>query len=158
MITNIDKVVYNVKYFWNLKYNPNATIQNALPNCTTMAYGLIIADGKLPPVSIISNAGSWDSYLANGWIAVNYDKNNIEVGDILQWKKKGHVAGVSKITEDKIIVSSSFYTGEHGCSIYNGKYDTRNSFTSLESGNLSCGKKPNCSSHFCLVFCASLRI
>lgn len=132
MITDIKKVVYDVKYFWDLKYNPNATIQNALPNCTTLAYGLIIADGKLPPVKTITNAGTWDSVLSNGWIAVDYSKDNIEVGDILQWKKKGHVATISRISEDKIIVSSSFYTGEHGCSIYNGKYDTRNSFKSLK--------------------------
>ena len=132
MITNIKDVVYNEKYFWDDKYNPNATISNALPNCTTLAYGLIIADNKLPPVSYISNASSWDRVLDNGWMAVDYDVVKIEVGDILQWKNKGHVAAVSRIDEGKIILSSSFYTGEHGCSIYNGKYDTRTSFTTLE--------------------------
>ena len=132
MITNIKDVIYNKKYFWNLEYNPNAVIENALPNCTTLAYGLIIGDGKLPPVKAIVNAGSWNNVLTNGWTCIDYDRSKIEVGDILQWQRKGHVACVSKITQDKIIVSSSFYTGEHGCSIYNGKYDTRNSFTSLE--------------------------
>lgn len=132
MYTNIKDVVFDNKYFWDVKYNPNANISNALPNCTTLAYGLITADNKLPPVSYISNASGWDSVLANGWMAVDYDVVKIEVGDILQWKNKGHVAAVSRIDEGKIILSSSFYTGEHGCSIYNGKYDTRTSFTSLK--------------------------
>lgn len=132
MITNIKNVVYDKKYFWDLKYNPNATVRNALPNCTTLAYGLIIADGKLPPVSRITNAGSWNNVLDNGWMAIDYSKDNVEVGDILQWIRKGHVACVSKINVEEIMVSSSFYTGEHGCSIYDGKYDTRDSFNTLE--------------------------
>ena len=132
MITDINKVVYDSKYFWDIKYNPNATIPNALPNCTTCAYGLIIADGHKPPVQYIVNAGNWEKYLTNGWIAVPYSEDKVEVGDILNWKKKGHVATCSKIDGDKKILSSSFYTGEHGCSIYNGSYDTRTSFTSLK--------------------------
>lgn len=132
MITNIKDVVYNAKYFWDLKYNPNATIQNALPNCTTLSYGMIIADGKLPPVKVIKNASEWDTVLTNGWTCIEYDKDRLEVGDIILWKKKGHVSVVSRITDDKIIISGSFYTGEHGKSIYEGSYDTRYSFTSLE--------------------------
>lgn len=132
MITNIDKVKYDVKYFWDVNYNPNATIPNALPNCTTLAYGLIIADGHKPPVQYIRNAGQWATVLTNGWMAKPYDINDVEVGDILNWKAKGHVATCTKIDGDKKILSSSFYTGEHGKSIYNGSYDTRTMFTSLK--------------------------
>lgn len=132
MITNIKDVIYDKKYFWDVSLNPNATIKNALPNCTTCAYGLIIAEGKLPPVSDIVGAGSWDKYLSNGWMSVDYDSELIEVGDIIQWIDKGHVAAISKIDGDKKIVSASFYTGEHGKSIYEGNYDTRKSFTSLK--------------------------
>lgn len=132
MITNIDKVVYNAKYFWNIKYNPNATIQNALPNCTTCAYGLIVEDKHLPCVSIITNANEWHKYLINGWSAMDYDPERVEVGDILQWQKKCHVAAVTKEAEGRYFVSASFYTGEHGKAVYDGSFDTRNSFTSLK--------------------------
>ena len=131
MITNIKEVLYNVKYFWNIDYNPNATIPNALPNCTTCAYGLIIAE-HLPPVKAITDASNWDTVLTNGWMAIDYDEDKLEVGDILQWKKKNHVATISRKEDGKVFVSSSAYTGEHGVSMYNGSYDTRKSFKTLE--------------------------
>lgn len=143
MITNIKDVIYDKEYFWDIKYNPNATIENALPNCTTCAYGLIIAEGKLPPVSDIVGAGRWDKYLANGWMSIDYDPELIEVGDILQWTDKGHVATISKIDGDKKIVSASFYTGEHGTSIYEGGYDTRHFNSLKELSDFMLEKYPN---------------
>ena len=67
----------------DVEINPNATIPNALPNCTTMAFGLIIADGKKPPVSYIRNAGQWETVLTNGWMAKAYSYDDVEVGDII---------------------------------------------------------------------------
>ncbi len=142
MITNIKDVIFDNKFFWDEKLNPNATIENALPNCTTCAYGLVLEEGHLPPVSMIVGAGRWDKYLTNGWMSIDYDYDLLEVGDIIQWTEKGHVATVSKIDGDKKIVSASFYTGEHGTSIYEGHYDTRN-FTSLkELSNFMLEKYP----------------
>lgn len=143
MITNIKDVIYDKKYFWDVSLNPNATIKNALPNCTTCAYGLIIAEGKLPPVSDIVGAGIWDKYLTNGWMSVDYDSELIEVGDIIQWIDKGHVATISKIDGDKKIVSASFYTGEHGTSIYEGQYDTRHFNSLKELSDFMLEKYPN---------------
>ena len=143
MITNIKDVIYDNQYLWDIKYNPNATIENALPNCTTCAYGLIIAEGKLPPVSDIVGAGKWDKYLSNGWMSIDYDPELIEVGDILQWTEKGHVATISKIDGDKKIVSASFYTGEHGTSIYEGQYDTRHFSSLKELSDFMLEKYPN---------------
>lgn len=143
MITNIKDVIYDKEYFWDIKLNPNATIKNALPNCTTCAYGLIIAEGKLSPVSDIVSAGSWDKYLSNGWMSVDYDSELIEVGDIIQWIDKGHVATISKIDGDKKIVSASFYTGEHGTSIYEGQYDTRHFNSLKELSDFMLEKYPN---------------
>lgn len=143
MYTNIKDVVYDNKYFWDINLNPNATIKNALPNCTTCAYGLIIAEGKLPPVSDIVGAGIWDKYLTNGWMSIDYDSELIEVGDILQWTEKGHVATISKIDGDKKIVSASFYTGEHGTSIYEGGYDTRHFNSLKELSDFMLEKYPN---------------
>lgn len=132
MITDIKKVVYDVKEFWDIEYNPYATILLALPDCTCCAYGLIISDGKLPPVNQVIGAGYWDTALTNGWMSKKYNYDDVEVGDILCWKKKGHVAVCSKIDGNKKIISASFYTGEHGKSVYDGKYDTRKSFSTLK--------------------------
>lgn len=126
MITNIKDCKYDNKYYWT-NLNPNANVTNCLPNCTTLCYGAVIQDGKLPPISRIPNAQLWHSVLINGWTYVNYDYNNLEVGDIVEWQNKNHVAIVSRITEDKKMISASFYTGEDGTS-----KSKRTSFQTME--------------------------
>lgn len=126
MITNIKDCIYNNKYYWS-NLNPNADISNCLPNCTTLSYGAILQDGHLPPVSRIPNAESWHTVLTNGWSYIDYDFDKLELGDIVEWTHKNHVAVVSKITKDKTIISGSFYTGEDGTS-----KSGRKSFKSLE--------------------------
>lgn len=129
---NINDVRYGGKYhkfFWD-KINPNATLDNGLANCTTLVYGLCLIDGT-KPVSVIRSANAWHNYLINGWSASAFDKSKVKVGDIIEWVKNCHVARVSRITDGVIYVYASWYTGEHGKSIYNGEYDTRH-FRSLE--------------------------
>lgn len=126
MITDIKDCVYNNKYYWS-NLNPNANVTNCLPNCTTLSYGAIIQDGKLPPVSVIRNAEYWHLNLVNGWTFINYDKDKLEIGDIIEWTTKNHVCVVSRIEEDKKMISASFYTGEDGTS-----KSKRTSFQSME--------------------------
>lgn len=132
MRTSIKGLEFDNKFYWDKSLNPNATIKKALPNCTTFLYGAVIEDGHLPPVKKIVNANSWHEQLTNGWIAIPFDKNKLEVGDGIEWTNKCHVCGVSRITDDKIIISASWYTGEHGASYYDGKFDSRESFISLK--------------------------
>lgn len=114
------------KYLWT-KENPNANVENCMPNCTTCAYGLSLADGDVP-VSKIANGGNWHLNLINGWTSEPYNKSKVNLGDIIEWN--GHVAKVTDITND-IYITGSFYTGEHGKSKYNNKWDTR-TFDTLE--------------------------
>lgn len=118
--------------FWNIDFNKNANITNGLANCTTAVIGFCIAEGNPLPVSHIVSASNWDNYLINGWTDIPYDETKIKVGDILQWKTNCHVAKVAKIVDGIIYMNASFYTGEHGVSIWNGGYDTRDSFSSLQ--------------------------
>lgn len=118
---------YPNKYYWDYNINPNATIENGLANCTTYVYGAIKEDGHPAPVSVIVGANRWHQYLTNGWMCVPYETDRAEVGDIIQWVDKCHVALVS----DLQAVSGSFYTGMHGRAYYDGKFDTRD-FSSLQ--------------------------
>ena len=126
MITDIKDCTYNNKYYWS-NLNPNANVTNCLPNCTTLCYGAIIQDGKLPCVSRIPNASLWHTVLINGWTYVKYDYDNLEVGDILEWANRNHVAVVSRIDGNKKIISASAYTGEDGTS-----KSKRKSFSTME--------------------------
>lgn len=127
---SIQSIRYGGEYsafFWS-ELNPNATIENGLANCTTFVYGDCLIDG-FKPVSIIKSASDWHTVF-NGEI-LSYKPENVRVGDIIEWKRKCHVARVFKIENGKIYVRGSFYTGMHGKSIYEGEYDTRN-FSSLK--------------------------
>lgn len=131
----ISELIYGGKYndaFWNPQYNALATITNGLADCTTFVIGACIVEGNPKPVSYIGGASTWDECLTNGWTKVSYSKSKVKVGDIIQWKTKCHVAKVAKIVDGIIYVNGSFYTGEHGVSIYGDGYDTRSSFTSLQ--------------------------
>lgn len=107
--------------------NPNATVPNCIPNCTTLAYGL----AYIKPVSRIVNASNWHNYLTNGWTYERFDRSRVKPGDIIEWVQGVHVAIVDAVVGGVIYVHSSWYTGDHGVAIWNGQFDTR-SFTSLK--------------------------
>lgn len=131
----IEDFAYKGKYHdycWNPYYNPNATIENALANCTTLAIAFSFIHHLPYPVSRIVSASNWNKVLVNGWKAVPYGSCEIKVGDIIQWVDNVHVATVIDIKEGEPYLGCSWYTGEHGVSVYDGKYDTRDQFYSLE--------------------------
>lgn len=131
---NIDDFRFNGTYhkqFWDKTYNPNADLDNALANCTTMVYGLCLVEKNPVPITRIVSASRWDEVLANDWECVEFDTSKVKAGDIIQWKSKGHVAKVANISDGVIYINGSYYTGEHGVAYYDGGYDTRN-FSSLQ--------------------------
>lgn len=142
----IEDFVYDGKYhawFWDPYYNANATITNALANCTTLAYGLSYVNGLPQPVSRIVSASNWHKVLINGWTSADYGSTSFKVGDIIQWVAHCHVATVIRFEDGEPILGCSWYTGEHGVSRYNGHYDTREQFSSLEEvSNFMAAKYP----------------
>lgn len=118
------------KYCWDVKYNPNATIENGLADCTTMAIAFTYINNLPYPVSRIASANNWHNLLINGWKSKSYPCE-VKVGDIIEWDSHVHVATVIDIKEGEPILGCSWYTGEHGVSVYNGRYDTR-PFSSLK--------------------------
>lgn len=114
-------------FFWG-DLNPNATISNALANCTTLAYGDCMVDGW-QPVSRIVGANNWHNY-ALGTV-IPFDPNEVKKGDVLEWTNGCHVAKVDEISNGKIYLNCSWYTGVHGVAIYNGSWDSR-PFDSLQ--------------------------
>ena len=132
---NIDDLRCNGKYhnyFWNPEYNPNATVTNGLANCTTLCVGLTYVNNQPYPVSSIPNANSFHTRLINGWDYIKFDRSKLKVGDIIEWTSDCHVCTVADIIDGVVYVHSSWYTGEHGKSIWNGKFDTRYNIRSLE--------------------------
>lgn len=132
---NINDLSYGRKYhnqFWNPQFNREANIQNALANCTTAVIGFCLVEKNPLPVSVISDASNWHNYLTNGWRCIDFDERKVKVGDIIQWVDKCHVCKVADIVDGTIYINGSFYTGEHGVAYYQGKYDTRSRFTSLQ--------------------------
>ena len=131
---SLNDFVYGGKYHqyvWDVIYNPNATIQNGLANCTTLAISFSYILKKPYPVSVIKSASVWDKYLTNGWICKNYGEVEPKVGDIIQWVDHCHVATVIGFVDGEPWLGCSWYTGEHGKSTWNGSYDTRKSIHSL---------------------------
>ena len=128
MRTSAKGLEYPNKYYWDINLNPYASVTNGLADCTTFAYGAIIEDGHRPCVSRVCNANNFHNYLINCWTKIPYDASRLEVGDIVEWSAKCHVAVVS---DKQGNISGSFYTGMHGRSYYNGKFDTR-SFRTLK--------------------------
>lgn len=132
---SINDLAYGGKYHnqcWNPQFNKEATIPNALANCTAAVIAFCLIENKPLPVSVISDASSWHKYLTNGWRCIDFDPSQVKVGDVIQWVGKCHVCQVADIVDGTIYINGSFYTGEHGVAYYNGKYDTRNRFTSLQ--------------------------
>lgn len=132
---SISELSYNGKYHnecWNPQYNKEATIPNALANCTAGVIAFCLIEKNPTPVSAISDASNWHNYLINGWRCIDFDEKKVKVGDIIQWVDKCHVCKVADIKDGTIYINGSFYTGEHGVAYYQGKYDTRNRFKTLE--------------------------
>lgn len=131
----INDLSYGGKYHnqcWNPQFNKEATIPNALANCTAAVIAFCLIENDPSPVSVISDASNWHNYLTNGWRCIDFDASKVKVGDIIQWVDKCHVCKVADIQNGTIYINGSFYTGEHGVAYYNGKYDTRNRFKSLQ--------------------------
>lgn len=111
------------KYFWDPKVNPNASVVNGLSNCTTLTYGLCLLRGLGAPVTRIGDGGNWHNLLSSDWECYAYRKEDVKKNDILEWD--GHVALVDDIEMGEPYVHCSWYTGQHGVSRYDGKWDTR---------------------------------
>lgn len=128
MRTTAKGLEYPNRFYWDINLNPYASIVNGLADCTAFSYGAIIEDGHRPVVSRVCNANNFHKYLINGWSYIPFDEEKLEIGDIVEWSAKCHVAVVSDKEKN---ISGSFYTGMHGRAYYNGKFDTR-SFVSLK--------------------------
>lgn len=132
---NLDDFRYGAKYHqfvWDPKYNPNATIQNGLANCTTLAVSFSYILKTPYPVIMIKSASVWDKYLTNGWTCEDYGSCDIKVGDIIQWVEHCHVATVIGFQNGEPLLGCSWYTGIHGKSTWNGQYDPRTGISSLQ--------------------------
>lgn len=120
-------------FFWDPAFNPLATVDNCMANCTCFVLGDCGATGTARPVSKAVGASNWHNYLANGWKAIQFDQTKLKVGDIIEWDEKPHVARVFKIENGVPWVRGSFYTGENGVStLPDGSWDTRKSFSTTE--------------------------
>lgn len=128
MRTSAEGLEYPNGFYWNINKNPYASVINGLADCTAFSFGAIIEDGHRPVVSRVCNANNFHKYLINGWSYIPFDESRLEIGDIVEWSAKCHVAVVSDKQKN---ISGSFYTGMHGRAYWNGKFDTR-SFVSLK--------------------------
>ena len=79
MRTTAKGLEYPNKFYWDYMVNPNATIENGLANCTTFVYGAIKEDGHLAPVTSIVGANRWHQVLTNGWMAIPYDTQKLDL-------------------------------------------------------------------------------
>lgn len=140
------------EYAWNVLKNPNATIQNGLANCTTMAIALSYVLKTPYPVTRIVSANNWHRVLINGWTAKPYGSCDIKVGDIIEWDQHVHVATVIAIKEGEPYLGCSWYTGEHGVSVYNGQYDTRNFYSLKELSDFMIKNYPFRTYHECSLY------
>ena len=118
---------YPNPFYWDIARNPYASILNGLADCTCYCYGAVIEDGHRPVVSRVCNANNYHNYLINAWSFIPYEESKLEAGDIIEWSTKCHVA----VYVGDGNIAGSFYTGMHGRSYYNGKFDTR-SFKTLQ--------------------------
>lgn len=133
---SIDKIKYGGQYhyfFWDPAFNPLATLENCLGNCTCFVIGDCGVTGTPRPVSRVVGAQDWDKYLTNEWRCIDYNPSQVKVGDIIQWVAHRHVARVFKVVNGVPWVRGSYYTGEHGVStLSDGSFDTRSSFNSMQ--------------------------
>ena len=110
-------------YYWNASYNPGATFQLCMANCTTYAYGRVRENGLPIPVTQFRNANNWHYYVntSAGWTLLNYSSGMaLQPGDILEWSAN-HVAVVESNGTDPW-VSGSWYTGDDGTAASDRSY------------------------------------
>lgn len=103
------------RYYWNTSYNPTATFDLCMANCTTYAYGRVRENGLPAPVTRILNANLWHTVVntSAGWSLLNYSQGmSLRPGDILEWSAM-HVAVVETYGTNPN-VSGSWYTGDDG--------------------------------------------
>lgn len=117
------------RYYWNPSYNPNATFDNCMANCTTFAYGRVRENGFTAPVTRIRNANNWHTVVntSGGWTLLNYTSGmSLRAGDIVQWGDyQKYMAGESPQYRYSAVhvavvetygtnpgVSGSWYTGD----------------------------------------------
>lgn len=132
----LDKIKYGGEYhyyFWDPAFNPVATIEDCLPDCTTFVIGDCGVTGTPRPVSKVVGASHWHEHLTNDWNLIPFDPSKLKVGDVIEWTAVPHVGRVFKIVDGTPWIRGSFYTGENGVStLSDGSYDTRSHFTSLQ--------------------------
>lgn len=101
------------RYYWDPSYNPGATFNLCLPNCTTLAYGRPLENGYPAPVTEFRNAQNWHLYVNTGedWYLMTYTSGMALIpGDIVEWSNgENHVAVVETTGTDPYI-SGSWYT------------------------------------------------
>lgn len=101
------------QYYWDPAYNPGATFNLCLPNCTTLAYGRPLENGYPAPVTEFRNANNWHLYVNTGedWYLMTYTSGMALIaGDIVEWSNgEQHVAVVETNGTDPYI-SGSWYT------------------------------------------------
>ena len=108
-------------YYTSSSYNPYASFDDCMPNCTCYAYGRAREMGLSVPVNGAPGASSWPSNVntSGGWSVKSYD-GNVKRGDIIVYANT-HVA----ICESSSSVTGSWYTGYRGYSMVGKYYDPR---------------------------------
>ncbi len=132
---NIQDLAYGGKYHdqgWNPNLNKEADVLNCRANCTCATIQECLIEGYPLPQETIHNASSWHKYLTHGWKCIPYNVDSVKRGDIIEWEEKCHVAIVDKVDDGIVFLHCSWYTGEHGKSVYGGKWDTRTSFSTMK--------------------------
>ena len=113
---------YNGYFYWDINYNPYASVQYCMANCTTYAYGRALEIGGPAPLQsgAFPSAYRWHAYLANGWTAIPWNAANVSPGDILQYgdiyagnTSQNHVAFVEDVNSNGIVTSNSNYTSRN---------------------------------------------
>ena len=99
------------KYFWDSSYNPGATKELCMANCTTYTYGRVRENGLPRPVTQFRDANNWHLYVntAENWQKLDYTSGMaLQPGDIVEWQAN-HVA-VVETNGTNPYVSASWYT------------------------------------------------
>lgn len=131
MRTTAKGLEYPNPFYWDINRSPYAVVKTCLADCTCYVYGAVIEEGHRPLTKYKQcDANTIEQSLINGWSRIEYDKNKLEVGDVIQWVKHCHVAVYTGDGE----ISGSFFTGMHGRAYYDGTFDTR-TFRSLQECN-----------------------
>lgn len=119
-------------FFFNPNKNPSAHKNICIANCTGGVLGYCLIEGEPFPITELHNANVWHKYITDDYSLTSYAKSKLKKGDVIEWVNKCHVVKVADVIDGQVFVHSSWYTGEHGKSVYNGDFDTRNRFETME--------------------------